>query len=289
MPIVIVRHEDHVRFGGRARPFLMREECANCFILGLLAPPDPRAAAPTPLPSPGTLWMTLESDGEVIGAATQTRPIALAVTRLPTDALDPLARTLADLDWPGRGFVGPVEAVDPLASLWAERSGWPMRQRVSLRLFALTDVVPPPPVAGRMIEAPLDQLDLIARWHDEFMLSIGEPVDDPRGRARQMLDERRLFAWEDAGQLRCLAASAGATPNGIRINHVYTPPDFRGRGYASNLVASLSQHLLDGGRRTFCSLFTDLANPTSNKIYQQIGYRPVADFRRWELDDDQRV
>ena len=68
----------------------------------------------------------------------------------------------------------------------------------------------------------------------------------------------------------------------MRINRVYTPPEFRGRGYASNLVASLSRHLLDSGRK-FCFLFTELANPTSNKIYQQIGYHPVSDFRHWKI------
>jgi GNAT superfamily N-acetyltransferase len=282
MPIVVIRHEDHARFAERAQPFLMRDECAHCFILGLISSSDPHSTFP--LPSPGRLWMTLESDGEVIGAAAQTRPIALAVTPLPADALDPLTRELASLNWPGRGFVGPVEAVDPLADLWAKRSGRPKRVHVSLRLFALTAVVPPAPASGRMIPAPIAQLDLIARWHEEFARSIGEPVEDPRRRAQQLLDERRLFAWEDAGHLCSVAAFAGATPNGIRINHVYTPLEFRGRGYASNLVASLSQHLLDGGR-TFCSLFTDLANPTSNKIYQQIGYRPVADFRHWMFDD----
>jgi predicted GNAT family acetyltransferase len=57
---------------------------------------------------------------------------------------------------------------------------------------------------------------------------------------------------------------------------VYTPPEKRNRGYASSLVAALSQHLLDGGRK-FCFLYTDLANPTSNKIYRALGYEHVGD------------
>ena len=65
--------------------------------------------------------------------------------------------------------------------------------------------------------------------------------------------------------------------NGISVGPVYTPPEQRGRGYATHLTAAFSQHLLDAGYR-FCTLFTDLANPTSNSIYQQIGYRAVCDF-----------
>jgi len=73
-----------------------------------------------------------------------------------------------------------------------------------------------------------------------------------------------------------MASFGGVTPNGVRIGPVYTPPELRGRGYASALVAGTSQQLLDGGKR-FCFLFTDLANPTSNGVYQRLGYRPVED------------
>jgi predicted GNAT family acetyltransferase len=76
---------------------------------------------------------------------------------------------------------------------------------------------------------------------------------------------------------------AGPTPNGIRINAVYTPPEFRRRGYASACVAEVSQRMLDSGRK-FCFLFTDLANPTSNKIYKAIGYRHVADGQHITFD-----
>ena len=79
-----------------------------------------------------------------------------------------------------------------------------------------------------------------------------------------------------------LAGFGGRTPNGIRVGPVYTPPDLRGRGYASALTADLTRRLLAGGRR-FCFLYTDLANPTSNSIYQRIGYRPVSDADLWSF------
>ena len=75
----------------------------------------------------------------------------------------------------------------------------------------------------------------------------------------------------------------GPTPNGIRIGPVYTPPEFRGRGYASACVAAASQLQLDAGRR-FCFLFADLSNPTSNHIYQEIGYEPVGDVDRYVFE-----
>ena len=73
-----------------------------------------------------------------------------------------------------------------------------------------------------------------------------------------------------------LAGFAGPTPTGIRVGPVYTPPEHRRRGYAKTLVAALSRWLLEQGHRG-CFLFTDLANPTSNRIYTDIGYERVCD------------
>ena len=48
------------------------------------------------------------------------------------------------------------------------------------------------------------------------------------------------------------------------------------------MVADLSQMLLDKGFK-YCLLFTDLANPTSNNIYRQIGYQPVSDWNEYSF------
>ena len=93
---------------------------------------------------------------------------------------------------------------------------------------------------------------------------------------------RALYLWED-GEVASLAGIGSPTPHGVRVGPVYTPPDRRGRGYASALVAGISQAALDAGR-TFCFLFTDLANPTSNHIYETIGYRPVRDVDMWRFE-----
>ncbi|HWN22194.1 MAG TPA: GNAT family N-acetyltransferase, partial [Gaiellaceae bacterium] len=82
--------------------------------------------------------------------------------------------------------------------------------------------------------------------------------------------------WEDGGEAVSATAFGSSTPNGSRIGPVYTPPERRGHGYASALVAEVSQARLDAGKR-FCFLYTDLANPTSNKIYVDLGYERVCD------------
>jgi uncharacterized protein len=98
------------------------------------------------------------------------------------------------------------------------------------------------------------------------------------------LAERGLVVWED-GDPVSFAGFGGATPNGIRIGPVYTPPAHRGRGYASACVATLSVNLLRGGYR-FCFLFTDLRNPTSNRLYERLGYEPVCDLQEITFQED---
>jgi predicted GNAT family acetyltransferase len=115
-----------------------------------------------------------------------------------------------------------------------------------------------------------------------FGLEVLDEDDPGRVEARDIVDQRLdadhagFLLWEVAGVAVAVSGWGGPTPNGIRIGPVYTPPELRGRGYGTALVADLSQKLLDRGRR-FCFLYTDLANPTSNALYERIGYVRVCE------------
>ena len=112
-----------------------------------------------------------------------------------------------------------------------------------------------------------------------------QPIADPAMRADAWLAGigRQLYVWETDGKPVSFLGVSGGTPHGIRIGPVYTPPEQRGHGYASNLTAAISQNLLDSGRE-FVFLFTNLANRTSNKIYQAIGYRPITDVDAYAFE-----
>jgi predicted GNAT family acetyltransferase len=149
-------------------------------------------------------------------------------------------------------------------------------------VYALERVTPPPRPSGHARRATEDDRELALRWLLDFMDEVRHEGAPGGERAESIVDYRLRAAdagfllWEDGGEVVSLAGWGGPTPNGIRIGPVYTPPDRRGRGYATVLTADLSQQLLDGGRR-FCFLYTDLANPTSNAIYERIGYVRVCE------------
>jgi predicted GNAT family acetyltransferase len=124
-------------------------------------------------------------------------------------------------------------------------------------------------------------LELVIDWVWKFESeAVGhEDIEAARETAINRILDGEIFLWE-ADHPVSMAAIGRPTPHGITISLVYTPPELRGRGYAISCVATLSQLQLDSGK-SFCTLFTDITNPTSNEIYQRIGYKPVCDFNEY--------
>jgi predicted GNAT family acetyltransferase len=275
------RFADVDAFLAAAGAFLGAREAEHNLIFGVCS-----NLRDTPEAFSAPAYMATVTDGDrVVIAALQTPPFQLILSEIDDPAaLGNLARDVVDRALPG--VVGPIEHV---ATFVAERKalgGPPGHRHMSERIFRLAQVIPPLPVSGRMrIAEPADR-ELVAAWLDAFMReALGEPEpSDIEGMTDRWLARRgrTLHLWED-GEVVSLAGVGSPTPNGVRVGPVYTPPEARNRGYASALVAAASQGELDAGR-SFCFLFTNLANPTANHIYQTIGYEPVRDVGAWRFD-----
>jgi predicted GNAT family acetyltransferase len=223
-----------------------------------------------------------EEGARVLGAAMRTPPHNLILSELDDErAIDALAEDVRAAFSELPGVLGPRAAAERFVSLW----GVPGRLVLSQCAHRAENVTAPPGVPGRMRDYEESDRELVLRWLDAFVaeaLPGGSPETSESALDHRQGDPDGGFVfWED-GEPVSLAGYGGPTPNGIRIGPVYTPPELRRRGYATALTAALTQRLLDGGRR-FCFLFTDLANPTSNSIYQAIGYRPVTDLDVWKF------
>jgi predicted GNAT family acetyltransferase len=184
------------------------------------------------------------------------------------------------------GVVGPAEWSGAFAEAWGRETGATPRLTGHERTHRLTAVRPPRPAAGELRRAAASDRSIVRDWVEAFMLEAlpGDPRQDFDRLADRWIRGlgRTIYLWVDEGRPVSLAGVGGLTPHGIRVGPVYTPPEERGRGYASNLVAAVSQMQLDAGRQ-FVFLFTDLANPTSNRIYQAIGYEPVNDVDEYDF------
>lgn len=276
----IRRFEDPGEFRSRAQAWLLRREAEHNLLLGVL---DTLETAPELYGTPVYL-ATVERDRRVAGCAFRTPPFKLGLTRLPGPALAPLAADVARVYEALPAVVGPTEAARGFAEAWCRRSGCEARDGMRQRIFRLERVVEPAdPAPGRLRLATSGDLELVSAWLEGFRDEAGVAMPLTREMARDRIERERLFLWQD-GEPVSLAGFAAETPNGVRVGPVYTPPSRRGRGYASACVAALSRRALEAGKR-FCFLYTDLANPTSNRIYARVGYEPVADVLDVHLDE----
>ena len=139
------------------------------------------------------------------------------------------------------------------------------------------------PINGNLRQATAAERELLIAWCRALIAeALPDEEQNEENTIDRLLHRGSLYVWHDQLPVS-MANYTEPTPNGIGINLVYTPPEFRRHGYASACVAALSQYLLDRGYR-YCFLFTDLANPTSNKIYQTLGYQAVGDLSNYWFD-----
>ena len=275
----LTRYETADAFLAHAGEFLREREAEHNLILGLCS----RLRVAPSLYGEPPYFAVVDEGGRVVGATMRTPPHNLILSELDDlAAIGPLLEDARATFGSLPGVVGPKEPAARFVEAW----GGPAKHEVAQRVFRADHVDPPRPTSGRMRDYERGDRELAARWMDAFTEeALPEP---PPGTSEEFVDRREedpdggIVLWEDDGAVVSMAGFGGRTPNGIRIGPVYTPPELRGRGYASALTAEVTQRLLDGGLR-FCFLFTDLANPTSNSIYQRIGYERVSDFDHWSF------
>jgi predicted GNAT family acetyltransferase len=278
-------YQNATDFLQRTQADLMRDETLNNLMLGnclrMIAFPERLKAQP--------YFATVEDTHGLIIAAMMIPPNRLMLYYDDTRnewgaALEKLAQNLLENNLTVPGVIAPNTIADAFVPIWSQLSGKTYQLSANERVYKLTQVIPPTPTDGQMRLATLAEVELLADWWTAFVreaLPLQEPnLEQNLEIVKNGVNDGNLYVWEVAGQAVTMVNKSRNMPHGRCIGPVYTPPEFRGHGYASNCVASVSQLILDSGK-DFCGLFTDLANPTSNSIYQKIGYQPLADFNEY--------
>jgi predicted GNAT family acetyltransferase len=212
----------------------------------------------------------------VVGCALRTPPRKLVVTRMPPSAVAALVVDVATCYDELSAVVGPPTAAREFARHWAERQGCATREGMAQRIYVLTRVIDPArSPAGTLRLAEANDTGLVTSWFECFRRELAIDLPGARDDMAARIAAGDIALWYDE-MPRALAGVAGRSPNAVRVGPVYTPPEWRGRGYASAVVAAWSRRQLEQGAR-YCTLYTDLSNPTSNAIYQRIGYEPLCD------------
>ncbi len=223
--------------------------------------------------------------GAPVLAALMTPPhnIVLADGEDYSAGLDKLVQYLLANTIPVPGVTGPAEMAEDFANLWKAATGQDAKVEMYQRVYELRHVRLPKMPSGKFRIARHEDIVKIAQWVKAFE---NEALDKEHEldleRAERFVNKGLMFVWDDGGNSTSMAMSTRPLRNSVTVSAVYTPPEYRRKGYATALVARLSEHLLSMGY-AFINLFTDLDNPTSNSIYQKIGYHPVVDFRMYKF------
>jgi len=226
-----------------------------------------------------------DENGNLILAAVMTPPhnLILAGAKDAETGFADLITHLRRQEIQVPGVIGPLELVKAFSRAWQQLVSEESDVNMHMRVYELRQVRMPALPTGMFRQATHVDCQLIAEWLQDFEAeALGKLHELDLARAERLVSHGNVFFWERDGKIVSMAMKNRPIAHSITVSGVYTPPEHRRQGYAGALVAQLSQLLLDKGYQ-FVNLFTDLDNPTSNKIYQEVGYVPVCDFRSYHF------
>ncbi|MBU6533507.1 GNAT family N-acetyltransferase [Streptomyces mayonensis] len=221
----------------------------------------------------------LERAGEVVASFFRTPPRHLSVTPLSPGEADALAARLSALGHPLPGVNADQPTATAFAWAWQRYTGAAPDLAERHRLYRLDTLTPPTPVPeGRARVAGEGDRARLVTWHDEFAAATRAVPSGASRWADERIAGQRVTLWETPdGEPVSMAGLSPVVAGQVRLAPVYTPAPLRGRGYGGAATVAASRAALARGA-TDLVLFADLTNPTSNGLYQRIGYRPVTDF-----------
>ncbi len=277
--MIVHQYKDIKPYAQVALPFLEREEAANNLMIG-----QTLDFLNKPETSEELKLFTVHNQEQLVLVSMQTSPKFPLLVYGNDEHLEASASALSEflkgLGFTTKRILGPKAFAEPFANIWKKYFQVNGRTDFALKVFRLDQVNPLKYSEGTFRIAEDADIPLLINWtlaFDQETFSHNITKTEAKIKVLEKMNSQDLYVWEKDGEVVTMAASARPTRHGTTINYVYTPKEHRRKGYASSCVACLSQLMLDKGNQ-FCSLFTDATNPTSNKIYQNIGYNWVADF-----------
>jgi len=274
--VELILFDSAQRFYDGIKSFLLECEDENSLLIGILSRLVEMDAYQENLFLAAVIFKS-----KIVAVALHVPHRNLIITRARAGAIALLASRLKTLNIAIPGVEGPESEAHEFVKNWKEITNVGLTLQRTMRIYRLDKVILPKKVTGSMRLAQLKEMKILRSWFDAFFSEIntGDSSELTHAVLSHALEKGNLYLWYD-GKIVSMAGIARSSPNGKSVNLVYTPIEHRGCGYASNLVASLSENIIQSGMK-FCTLFADLKNPTSNRIYINIGYYPVGDFTEY--------
>jgi uncharacterized protein len=268
----LIHFNDIQTYKNEVIPLLEQDEIINNLALGLLL------ALKDEQPM---VMATVTRENKMVMALFQTHPKQIILSKAAEFTVDEIQQLavlldekLADIP----GFIGEKDLTSQLAKEITNLRKRVPNIQMNQRLYCLNKIEKKPAENGKLKRMEFVNLPLVKEWVYQFCIDINEPMsrEDAETKAKELIERGRVYGWDIDGEIVSMANASRATKTNITVNFVFTPLSERKKGYASSCVSAITQLLLNSGYKT-TSLYTDLDNPTSNKIYMEIGYKPLID------------
>ncbi len=271
----VVRLASPDAFAARCKDFLTAREDENSLMLGVITGGGAWRDG-------GPLCVSVEAGDRLMLAGLRTPPFNLLLSAGAADAAAYLATDLAAQGEALSGVIAIEGLAERFTEAWTAAGAGRRRKTTEMILHRLDEVRVAAEVSGDLKRVRPEDADFFGEWNERASRDMGlsdHEIATARRTARRRIEEGQVYAWYRRGEPVSLAAFQPTSFTGTtgRINMVYTPPPWRGRGYATACVAALTAERLAAGWRS-CLIFTDKHNATTNKIYRRIGYEVLATF-----------
>ncbi|PPA70927.1 GNAT family N-acetyltransferase [Jeotgalibacillus proteolyticus] len=270
--LTLQRYKELSVFKNEVVSFLENHEVENNLCLGILESLTPGVDEPI-------LMAAVKKHGRLAVVLLQTIPEQVILSK--SEGLDDrdytkIAQLMDGLDIPG--FVGEKNLSMSIMKYIGNKQGKDYRVQMNQRIYKLDKVKKDPGTDGSLRVLTSEDLNIVEEWVYNFHIDCNMPIkkETVKEKTLMILEKGRFHGWESGGKLVSVANIARPTKTNCTVTLVYTPKELRGNGYASSCVSALTKKMLNEGFQT-ASLYTDLDNPTSNKIYMEIGYEPIMD------------
>ena len=272
----IAQYEEAIQFAEVAEPIIAKNEDVFSLFFGVL-----QAIKAGKYANP---YMAAVTEGKEVLALLQMTPphplnLVVVDESRKDEVIDFIVRELRENSIAVPSVISLKQWAKSFANAWENETGETQKLLMDQGLYRLDEVEETLEMSpGSWRFATDADAPLIEKWFALFEEDTNLDRTSPdiiREKVSAFLDAREVFLWEVEGKVVSMMKKSRPTANSVTVSLVFTPKEERKKGYARTMVAQGSKELLK--EYEFCVLYTDMMNPTSNKIYKEIGYKHIAD------------
>jgi GNAT superfamily N-acetyltransferase len=257
----------------RSSDFLYRREDLYSHILSLAIASTERQC---PFSAPFWFATVLDNYGEIAACAVHANPDGLICTVIDDEKA---ARLIASEFQTALGFPhrisGPPETVRLLKTFFDAAKRQDLSKQKTWTIYRIDDAPKSPAsFVGNLKVGTKSDEELVRAWGQLYDLEKPAFTSIEEFLVRK-LTRKELFMWVH-NDTKSIVTLSGKTKRGVRISALYTPPEFRGQGFATSAISTLVGKAIANGA-SFVTLHAQHGDAVEN-FYTKIGFKPIGKY-----------